>query len=155
MQKKRGSSLMLATSLYEKDYVEWLDLTLVQLQNHDLEDLDWTHLIEEVEALGSEQRHKVESYLLKLLIHLLLYQYWETEKAWSDRGWKNEIDNFRLELDLLLESKVLYHYLLTVVDKNYQKARKNAIRKSQLSADLFPLNCPYPIEQILDPDWLP
>ena len=67
---------MLATSLsslYEKDYVEWLDLTLTQLQNHDLEDLDWTHLIEEVEALGSEQRHKVESYLQKLLIHLLLY----------------------------------------------------------------------------------
>ncbi|PZV25688.1 MAG: DUF29 domain-containing protein [Snowella sp.] len=150
--------MMLATSLsslYEKDYVEWLDLTLAQLQNHDLEDLDWTHLIEEVEALGSEQRHKVESYLLKLLIHLLLYQYWETEKAWSDRGWKNEIDNFRLELDLLLESKVLYNYLLTVVDKNYQKARKNAIRKSQLSADLFPLNCPYRVEQILDPDWLP
>jgi hypothetical protein len=143
------------SSLYEKDYVEWLDLTLAQLQNHDLEDLDWTHLIEEVEALGSEQRHKVESYLLKLLIHLLLYQYWETEKTWSDRGWKNEIDNFRLELDLLLESKVLYNYLLTIVDKNYQKARKNAIRKSQLSADLFPLNCPYQVEQILDPDWLP
>ena len=98
-----------STSRYEKDYVEWLDLTLAQLQNHDLENLDWIHLIEEVEALGSEQRHKVESYLLKLLIHLLLYQYWETEKTWSDRGWKNEIDNFRLELDLLLESKVLYN----------------------------------------------
>ena len=144
-----------SVSLYEQDYVEWLDVTLEHLQNRDIKYLDWTNLIEEVESLGCEQRHKVESYLLKLLIYLLLYQYWETEKAWSDRGWKNEIDNFRLELDLLLESKVLYNFLLTVVDKNYQKARKNAIRKSQLSADLFPLNCPYPIEQILDPDWLP
>ena len=137
------------SSLYEKDYVEWLDLTLAQLQNHDLKDLDWTHLIEEVEALRSEQRHKVESYLLKLLIYLLLYQYWETEKTWSDRGWKNEIDNFRLELDLLLESKVLYNYLPTVVDKNYQKARKNAIRKSQLSADLFPSIVPIELNKFL------
>ncbi len=144
-----------AVSLYEEDYVEWLDVTLAQLQNRDLQHLDWEHLIEEVEALGREQRHKVESYSLKLLIHLLLYQYWQTEKNWSGRGWENEIDNFRLELEILLESKVLYNYLLTVLDKNYQKARKNAIRKSQLPAELFPQTCPYTIEQMLDADWLP
>lgn len=142
-------------SLYEEDYVEWLDVTLAQLQNRDFQNLDWEHLIEEVEALGREQRHKVESYSLKLLIHLLLYQYWQTEKDWSGKGWEKEIDNFRLELEILLESKVLYNYLLTVLDKNYQKARKNAIRKSQLSADIFPLNCPYSVEQLLDADWLP
>ena len=49
-------------SLYEQDYVEWLDVTLGQLQNRDVKHLDWTNLMEEVEALGSEQRHKVESY---------------------------------------------------------------------------------------------
>ena len=58
-------------SLYEQDYVEWLDVTLQQLQNRDLKHLDWTNLIEEVEALGSEQRHKVESYLIQLLKHWL------------------------------------------------------------------------------------
>ena len=52
-----------SVSLYEQDYVEWLDVTLQQLQNRDIKHLDWTNLIEEVEALGSEQRHKVESYL--------------------------------------------------------------------------------------------
>ncbi|MEB3310574.1 MAG: DUF29 domain-containing protein [Snowella sp.] len=142
-------------SLYEEDYVEWIDVTLTQLQNRDLQNLDWEHLIEEVEALGREQRHKVESYSLKLLIHLLLYQYWQTEKNWSGKGWEQEIDNFRLELEILLESKVLYNYLLTVLDKNYQKARKNVIRKSQLPTELFPQTCPYTIEQLLDADWLP
>ncbi|MEB3160071.1 MAG: DUF29 family protein [Synechocystis sp.] len=52
-------------------------------------------------------------------------------------------------------SKVLYHYVSTILEKDYQKARKNAIRKSQLLPDLFPLTCPYTLEQILDPDWLP
>jgi hypothetical protein len=94
-------------SLYEQDYVAWLDLTLTQLKQQNLSSLDWKNLIEEIESLGREQRHKVESYLLRLLIHLLLYQYWETERTWSGKGWEKEIDNFRLELDLLLESQVL------------------------------------------------
>ncbi|MFM7383212.1 MAG: DUF29 domain-containing protein, partial [Microcystaceae cyanobacterium] len=129
--------------------------TLHQLQQRDISQLDWEHLTEEIEALGREQRHKVESYLLRLLIHLLLYEYWVGERSWSGGGGRKEIDNFRLELDLLLESKVLYNYVSTIFEKDYQKARKSAIRKSQLLPDVFPLTCPYTLEQILDPDWLP
>ncbi len=143
------------TVLYEQDYVAWLDTTLHQLQQRDIGQLDWEHLTEEIEALGREQRHKVESYLLRLLIHLLLYEYWPSERSWSGGGWRKEIDNFRLELDLLLESKVLYNYVSTILEKDYQKARKSVIRKSRLSPDLFPLTCPYTLEQVLDPDWLP
>jgi hypothetical protein len=68
--------------IYEQDYPEWLDITLNQLQNRDLKNVDWEHLIEEITALGNEQRHKVESYLRQLIKHLLLYQYWETEKSY-------------------------------------------------------------------------
>ncbi|MFO0141371.1 MAG: DUF29 domain-containing protein, partial [Aphanizomenon sp.] len=57
--------------IYEQDYPEWLDITLNQLQNRDLENIDWEHLIEEITALGNEQRHKVESYLRQLIKHLL------------------------------------------------------------------------------------
>lgn len=142
-------------ALYESDYVAWLDTTLEQLKNRDIEHLDWKNITEEIEALGSEQRHKVESYALRLLIHLLLYQYWDSEREWSGNGWEKEIDNFRLELDLLLESKVLFNYLITILEKDYQKARKSAIRKSKLSPEIFPLTCPYALEQILNPDWLP
>ena len=141
--------------IYEQDYTEWLDITLNQLQNRDLENVDWEHLIEEITALGNEQRRKVESYLLRLLIHLLLYNYWSSEKHWSGRGWEKEIDNFRLELDLLLESKVLYNHCVKILDKIYIKARKNAIRKSELSPEIFPENCPYSLTEILNPEWLP
>jgi hypothetical protein len=141
--------------IYEQDYPEWLDITLNQLQNRDLENVDWEHLIEEITALGNEQRRKVESYLLRLLIHLLLYDYWKSEKDWSGRGWEKEIDNFRLELDLLLESKVLYNHCVKILDKIYIKARNNAIRKSELSPKIFPENCPYSLIEILNPEWLP
>ena len=142
-------------TLYEQDYVAWLDLTLNQLKQQDFSGLDWENLIEEIDALGREQRHKVVSCLLRLLLHLLLYQYWDIERQWSGKGWEKEIDNFRLELDLLLESKVLSNYLTMILEKDYKKARKSAIRKSRLSPETFPANCPYTLEQILDPDWLP
>ena len=68
------------STLYEKDYYLWVETTLKQLENKDIENLDWQHLTEEIEALRIEQRRKVESYLKRLLIHLLLYRYWENEK---------------------------------------------------------------------------
>lgn len=34
--------------IYEQDYPEWLDITLNQLKNQDLENVDWEHLIEEI-----------------------------------------------------------------------------------------------------------
>lgn len=141
--------------IYEQDYPEWLDITLNQLQKRDLENIDWEHLIEEIYTLGNEQRRKVDSYLLRLLIHLLLYNYWQSEKDWCGRGWAKEIDNFRLELDLLLESKVLYKHCEQVLGKIYVKARNNAIRKSELSPTIFPENCPYSLTEILNPEWLP
>ena len=140
-------------SLYEQDYVEWLDITLQQLQNRDIKHLDWINLIEEVEALGSEQRHKVESYLIQLLKHLLLYQYWESEKLYCAKGWKDEIDVFRIELAILLRSKTLSNYAFSILETAYQRARRSAKTKSDLN--IFPVNCPYSMEQVLDSDWFP
>ncbi len=142
-----------SVSLYEQDYVEWLDVTLEQLQNRDLKHLDWTNLIEEVEALGSEQRHKVESYLIQLLKHLLLYQYWESEKLYCAKYWLEEIDNFRNELEILLRSKTLSNYTFSILETAYQRARRSAKIKSDLN--IFPVTCPYSMEQILDSSWFP
>lgn len=146
---------MTTQNLYEQDYYLWIKKTLNQLKQGDLEHLDWEHLIEEIESLGNEQRHKVDSYLIQLLLHLLLYQYWEQEKDYCARGGENEIDNFRLQLDLLFESKTLYNYFVQRIDVIYPKARQQAIRKTKLSASTFPENCPYTLEQILDPEYLP
>jgi len=140
-------------SLYEQDYVEWLDVTLEQLQNRDIKHLDWKNLIEEVEALGSEQRHKVESYLIQLLKHLLLYQYWESEKLYCAKDWLEEIDNFRNELEILLRSKTLSNYTLSILENSYQRARRSAKIKSDLN--IFPVTCPYSMEQILYSNWFP
>lgn len=141
--------------LYDEDYVLWTEQTVQQLRKRDLENLDLEHLIEEIEGLGSEQRHKVNSFLRQLLVHLLLYQYWESERSYCGNGWKGEIRNFRAELDELLLSKTLFNYLTEKFNSVYVKARKIAIDKTGLPSETFPKDCPYRVEQVLDSDFLP
>ncbi|CCI02544.1 DUF29 domain-containing protein [Microcystis aeruginosa] len=146
---------MTTKDLYEQDYLAWLEETAKQLRQRQTDVLDWEHLGEEIEALGNQQRHQVDSYLLQLLIHLLLYQYWPEERERCARGWQDEIGNFRVELELLLESKTLYNYFLTRIAVIYPKAVKRVRQKSQLPAAIFAESCPYSPEQILDSDFLP
>ncbi|MEL6438617.1 MAG: DUF29 family protein [Cyanobacteria bacterium J06621_8] len=49
--------------LYESDYYLWLQTTVEQIRQQDLDNLDQKHLIEELEQLGNEQRRKVKSFL--------------------------------------------------------------------------------------------
>jgi hypothetical protein len=137
--------------IYEEDYILWLERTAKYLRNRNIEQLDWEHLVEEIEALGNEQRRKVESYLRQILKHLLLYQYWRLEDCLHH--WEIELDNFRTELKSLVRSKTLYNYLHTIVDETYNDALRQAKKKSRL--DCFPAICPYTVEQILDTDFLP
>lgn len=150
-----ASKLITNQTLYDRDYYLWLENTRKQLQDRDLNALDWEHLIEEVEALGNEQRRKVDSYLRQLLIHLLLLRYWEKEKALCTKGWQDEIDDFRYELELLFRSKTLYNYFLQEIEVIYPKARKKAIFKTELPSTIFPDICPFTAEQILDSDYFP
>jgi hypothetical protein len=141
--------------LYEKDFVLWVDQTVQQLQERDIAHLDWEHLIEEIDSLGNEQRRKVSSYLKQILIHLLLYQYWLSEKERCAKGWENEIESFRDQLDDLLESKTLYNHCLQEKERIYRKARLRSIQKTKLNAERFPEECPFTLDQILDFDFLP
>jgi hypothetical protein len=143
------------SDLYHQDFARWVDETLQQLQNRNIADLDWEHLIEEIEALGSEQKRKVRSYLKQLFIHLLLYRYWLAEKENCERGWREEIENFRDELDDLLESKTLYNYGLQERNRIYAKARSRAIQKTGLDPSTFPADCPFSWEEVLDFEFLP
>lgn len=141
--------------LYEQDYMLWIEATTNQLKSKDFEHLDLEHLIEEVESLGIEQRHKVDSYLRQLLLHLLIYQYWTQEKVYCVRGWRGEITNFRNELETLFESRTLYNYFLEKLESIYLKARRQAMIKTELPAQTFPEKCPYTPEDIMNFNFFP
>jgi hypothetical protein len=147
------AALIKEKNLYDTDRQLWILETVEQLKKQDFSALDLENLIEEVADLGREQRHKVESYLRQLLKHLLLYQYWQAERPYCEAGWKDEIDNFRSELEILLRSRTLHNYFLSIIAPTYLKARASAVKKTGL--EIFPDHCPYSAENILDFNWLP
>ncbi|GET41169.1 hypothetical protein MiSe_59810 [Microseira wollei NIES-4236] len=58
-------------SLYETDFVRWVETTVEQLRNQEYASVDWTNLIEEIEDMSKWERKSLKSNLVVLLLHLL------------------------------------------------------------------------------------
>jgi hypothetical protein len=139
--------------LYELDYLAWYEKTLEQLKNNHSNELDLESLSEVLENLVRDTKRSGESYLRQIIIHLLLIEYWESEKI-NRCHWAAEIVNFRSELETDMTTNLKKH--LDLVKENmYQKALKYVIKKTELNKTLFPIQCPYSLEQLLDDDWFP
>lgn len=144
------------SSLYDIDYQLWLDQTVAQLKAREFSQVDWENLIEEIESLGKSDKRAILSYLIRLCEHLLKVKYWESEREACFKGWVQEISNFRLEIDLLLQdSPSLKPFLRENFMAAYQKARKNLLKVSLLTTDLVSEEPSFTLEQVLDEDWLP
>ncbi|NCR42754.1 MAG: DUF29 domain-containing protein [Microcystis aeruginosa W13-11] len=139
------------SSIYEEDYQQWLDKTVLLLKNRQVDSLDYEHLIEELEALGREQKNTVESLVIQVIQHLLFYQYWSSEREDNERHWRGELIGFRTQLELRLTTNLRNH-LSNRLDYLYGKARKMAEVKTDLK---LPSENPYTLADILDEDWLP
>lgn len=150
MKTLRKNSLK---NLYELDYLAWYETTIEQLKNNQLKELDLETLTEVLENLVRDTKKSGESYLKQIIIHLLLIEYWDSEKI-NHRHWASEIDNFRGELEIDLTTN-LRKYLGKKLETIYQKAVKNVCLKTGLKKTTFPNNCPYTLEQLLDDNWFP
>ena len=74
--------------LYETDYNQWVNETVQQLRERQFDGVDWDNLIEEIEDMGKSQKRALESFLTRLVEHLLKLSYWEPEKERNSNHWK-------------------------------------------------------------------
>jgi hypothetical protein len=140
--------------LYEIDDYLWLEETIKVLKNKDLENLDIDNLIEELESLGRSELNKVRSLLKQIIIHILLLEYWQEEYDRNCSHWKGEIIAFRDDLNNSLTT-TLKNKLVQELESIYNVAVKIVSTKTGLSKNVFPENCPYSLEQLLDDNWYP
>ncbi|BAQ62786.1 hypothetical protein GM3708_3192 [Geminocystis sp. NIES-3708] len=142
--------------LYDTDYNLWVLETVNKLKKRDLDSLDWNNLIEEVLDLSRRDKRKLESLLMRLIEHLLILRYWDSEKEINRGYWQREIINFRKQIKRILkDSPSLKPHLKDVFEECYQDGRDIASQYSQLTLDTFPEKPIAPFEQILDENWLP
>ncbi|MBE9229240.1 DUF29 domain-containing protein [Phormidium sp. LEGE 05292] len=140
-------------TLYETDDYEWLESTIELLKNRQFNALDLENLIEELEDLGSEKRNAVVSLLEQIIRHLLLLQYWTSERERNQNGWEAEIVSFRIQLKRRLTTN-LRNYLQENLNSIYNDALLFVNKKTGYSVE-FPDECPYTLEQLLDLNWYP
>ncbi len=84
-------------SLYERDILVWsqhqADLLRRLGRGERVNDVDWTHVAEEIEDVGLSELHSVESFLNLIFVHLLKLHAWPNSR--SRRHWLGEIVAFQ------------------------------------------------------------
>ncbi|MBN3960727.1 DUF29 domain-containing protein [Nostoc sp. NMS8] len=139
-------------TLYESNYLQWLEETIKGLKNRQLGDIDYENLIEELEDLAKNEKRRVRSLLEQIIRHLLLYQYWDLEKPRNANHWAAEIISFRNQLNEDLSANLRNH-----LEENFNIIYSNALDyvKAKTNLTNLPELCAYTLEQILDKNWLP
>ncbi len=139
--------------LYEKDFILWIEKNVQAIKDGKFNLVDFENVIEELETLGRSEKRAVESLLKQILINLLIYEYWTEQKDYNGHHWKGEIIAFRDDLKSYFKSKTLENHGRSELENIYQSALERAINKTGLN--IFPDQCPYTFEQIINKNWLP
>lgn len=135
---------------YDTDFLAWAEAQAVHLRAKDWPALDVTNLAEEIESLGNEPEHAVESHLHIALLHLLKIAYQRQQR----RGWLRSINNARDEMARRVKrSPSLRSKLPGLMTEAYRTARRAAALETSLPRDTFPEACPWSLDQVLDEDF--
>lgn len=137
----------LPESLYEADFVAWLDEQAKALRNGRPEQVDWANLAEEIEGLARRQRQELRSRLRVLLTHLLKVHYQAGE---ARRSWLSTIFHQREEMrELLEDSPSLRSLMPAYLESQYTSARRAAAIETGLGIEAFPAHCPFSLATVL------
>jgi hypothetical protein len=135
-------------SLYERDFVLWLDEQVALLRAKQFALLDLPNLVEEIEGIARSDRRELRSRLEVLLTHLLKWQY-QPEKTSST--WLGTIREQRSGISKLTDdSTSLAQQVPTIAARAYKDAMAAAAADTGVPEAAFPLENPFTEVQILD-----
>lgn len=152
------------STLYDQDFHAWALAQAAALRRAaelriNLPDVDLAHLAEEIEDMGSEQAHAVESALARIIEHLLKLAY--SPSPLPRRGWKESVLKQRSALERRLAmnpSLAGERRSKELMARAWRSARRLAVIGLEAygeAAASIPQDCPYSFEQLCDFDWLP
>jgi hypothetical protein len=139
---------------YERDFHAWALRNARLLREGRLAELHTPHIAEELESMGASERRELPSRMQALLLHLLEYQYQPERRS---KGWLLTINHQRTAIEQLLEQSPSLRRLLDAdtLTKVHGKAVRDAVIETDVDRHVFPVSCPYRLQDILDEDWLP
>ena len=138
---------------YEEDVYGWATHTAELLRMKKMSEVDFDNIIEEIEALGRSEQDELTSRLTILIAHLLKWQYQQTMRGHS---WKYSIiEQRKKSKSRLKKSPRLKSRLNEVLIDAYDFATTLAAKDTGLDETVFPQQCPYTFEEIMDDAFYP
>lgn len=138
---------------YDKDIYGWAMHTAQLLRDRKMDELDFENIIEEMEALGRSVESELANRLSLVLSHLLKWQYQPTMRSHS---WIYTIREQRKQAkNHLRKNPSLKGKLDEILIEAYDISISKAARDTALDEKVFPSECPYSFEQIMDQNFYP
>ena len=138
---------------YEKDFYAWLIKNAQLIRNQQFSEIDAEQIAEELESIGRSEKRELLNRLTVLLAHLLKWQFQSVRRS---RSWNNTILIQRIDIqELLQDSPSLRSELEFKLEIAYEKAKLMAEDETGIDKKIFPLSCPFSIEQILNNNFFP
>lgn len=141
----------------DDDFYAWLLSQADALRSHQPGFIEWAELAEELEEMAASDRREVVKHFRRLLAHFLKWAYSAVKR--SENSWKASIVGARLDLSLMFEQRSLKSLAPELLAAGYRQACKLAGQQMHLTdfewKRLFPEQCPWTLEQLLDDDFFP
>jgi hypothetical protein len=139
--------------LYAQDFYAWALTTAALIRAGKWHEVDAASVAEEVESVGASEYRAVSSAIYQILVHLLKWRYQPQRQS---RSWQSSLVEHRNRVPRgLRHAPSLTRELPTMLLEEYPAACRKASAQTGLSLATFPAPCPWSLEQVLNPDFLP
>lgn len=140
--------------LYARDILAWsehqADLLRRLARGERVNDLDWEHVVEEIEDVGRSELHAVEAHLELILVHLLKLRTWPDSDA--ARHWRAEVVSFQSNARRRFAPSMRQH--IDLADVYGSAARQVTLLRTEDQPATWPTECPFSLDQLLAEDCL-
>ena len=139
--------------LYDTDFYAWTQEQARLLREHRFDDLDLDNLVDEVESVGSSEKREIRNRLKVLLAHLLK---WKFQPGFRGNSWRRTIREQREFIaDIVESSPSLRNYVSKSMHGAYSGAMVAASEETGLAIGIFPDECPFSADEVLDLEFFP
>jgi hypothetical protein len=145
-----GYDFNMPDGLYERDILSWsehqADLLRRLARGERVNDVDWQHVVEEIEDVGLSELNAVRSYLRLMLVHLLKIQGWPNSP--SIDHWRGEAVSFQADAEQRFSPSMRQRIDLAAL---YDKAvaQIGSARFDGVAPRAWAAECPFSLDELL------
>lgn len=122
----------MTNQLYDQDFNLWRESIIDQIKQHRFNEIDWEHLLLELEDMGKAEKRSFKSNLTILIAHLLKLTVQADAPETMRGSWYSSVTEHRFRIKKDLEENLSFKsYINEIIYQAYTDARKLAIKESK------------------------